>query len=305
MPIRDTIPFHAVALADRPMAEAFCPRNPYLSCDYTFSNLIGWRHLYRTEVALHKGCLLVRFERDESRRHACLMPIGAEGEALREVLLDMEEDERALEGKGLTLMGVSPEALETLRALRPKQMTARADRDYSEYIYLREKLATLEGKKLQAKRNHCHRFERSYPGWRYEEIDATNTAECYAVEEEWYLETEPAEGMANERQMIRYALSHREEIGMTGGLLRVGGRVVAFTLGMPQSARCFNVNIEKASVAYDGAYAMINREYARRVPEQFMYINREEDMGLEGLRRAKLSYRPELILDEYTVELTL
>lgn len=305
MSSQDTIPFHAVTFEDRPLVESYYTVNPYLSCDYTFSNLIGWYHVYRTEIAEHKGYLLIRFWNEENQRHAYLMPIGSDPARLREVLEDMERDQAALEEKNLTIMGATPEAVKTLESIEPAQMTELANRDYSDYIYLREKLATLSGKKLQSKRNHCNRFERTYPDWTYEEITPESLKECMAVEEEWYRETDTTDGMSDERAMIKYALTHMEEIGLVGGLLRVEGKVIAFTLGMPQSAHCYDINIEKASLEYDGAFTMINREYARRIPEQYTYVNREEDLGLEGLRKAKLSYKPEILLDEHTVVLSL
>ena len=301
----DTIPFHPVTLEDRKVLESFYEVNPYLSCDYTFSNLIGWNHVYRTEIAVHKGFLLIRFWNEENKRHAYLMPIGSDDSRLHEVLLDMEQDQAQLEEKNLTIMGATPEAVQALESIHPDQMVTLANRDYSDYIYLREKLASLSGKKLQSKRNHCNRFERTYPDWSYEEITEESLRECMEVENEWFRETDTTEGMSDERRMIRFALEHMSEIGLSGGLLRVEGKVIAFTLGMPQSTRCFDVNIEKADVAYDGAFTMINREFVRRIPEQYTYINREEDMGLPGLRKAKLSYRPEILLDEYTVVLNL
>jgi hypothetical protein len=302
----DPISFHAVTLEDRAVVESYYDTIPYLSCDYSFSNLIGWAHLYRTELAQHKGYLIIRFWNEQFTRHAYLMPVGPDDPALlRDVLEDMEKDQDALEGKDLTIMGATPEAVRRIDAAEPDQMTDLPDRDYAEYIYLREKLATLSGKKLQSKRNHCNRFERLYPDWRYEPITKDSIEECLAVEEQWYRDSDPAEGADEERRMIDFALTHMTEIGMTGGLIRVEGKVVAFTLGMPQSARCFDINVEKADVAYDGAFTMINREFARRIPEQYTYVNREEDMGLPGLRRAKLSYKPEILLEEHTVMMIL
>ena len=150
----DTIPFHSVTLKDRSILESFYEINPNLSCDYTFSNLIGWNHVYQTEIAVHKGFLLIRFWNEENKRHAYLMPIGSDDSRLREVLLDMEQDQAQLEEKNLTIMGATPEAVEALESIHPDQMVTLANRDYSDYIYLREKLASLSGKKLQSKRNH-------------------------------------------------------------------------------------------------------------------------------------------------------
>ena len=107
------------------------------------------------------------------------------------------------------------------------------------------------------------------------------------------------EGTGNERRALVYALHNFEVLGLTGGILRVNGKIVAFTFGMPINHETFGVHVEKADTTIDGAYAMINYEFANRIPEQYIYINREEDLGIEGLRKAKLSYQPVTILEKY------
>lgn len=96
--------------------------------------------------------------------------------------------------------------------------------------------------------------------------------------------------------MIKRCLVHREELGLTTGALRVEGKIIAFTFGSPINQTTFGVHVEKADINYEGAFTMINREFARRLPEQYIYINREEDLGQEGLRQSKRSYKPELML---------
>ena len=102
---------------------------------------------------------------------------------------------------------------------------------------------------------------------------------------------------------MQAALQHMDELGLTGGVLHVNGEIVAFTYGAPINGTTFDTCVEKADTNFDGAYAMINYEFANRIPEQYTYINREEDLGLEGLRKAKLSYQPEVILEKYTATL--
>ena len=96
--------------------------------------------------------------------------------------------------------------------------------------------------------------------------------------------------------MIEKCLRHREELGLLTGALRVDGKIIAFTFGSSINQDTFDIHVEKADISYEGAFAMINREFAKRIPEQYTYINREEDLGLEGLRKSKLSYKPELML---------
>ena len=109
--------------------------------------------------------------------------------------------------------------------------------------------------------------------------------------------------LGHERDAVNTALSHMEELGISGGLIRAGGQVVAFSLGSLTTADCYNVHFEKAYGEIQGAYAVINREMARWVRSTFpqvAYLNREDDMGLEGLRKAKLSYYPDILLKKYS-----
>ena len=118
-----------------------------------------------------------------------------------------------------------------------------------------------------------------------------------ALEQSWLEHHESEEGGEDmEQEVILRLLTHLEQLQLLGGILRVGGEIVAFTIGSPINETTFGVHIEKANRDYDGAFTMINKLFASTIPEQYIYVNREEDLGIEGLRRAKLSYKPELIL---------
>ena len=125
--------------------------------------------------------------------------------------------------------------------------------------------------------------------------------ECLDLEAEWCKANncDQHEGTGNERRALVYALHNFEELGLTGGILHVDGKIAAFTFGMPINQDTFGVHVEKADTSIDGAYAMINYEFANHIPEQYVYLNREEDLGIEGLRKAKLSYQPAIILEKY------
>ncbi len=296
----DKIEFHKVSIEDRDMVMKFLQYNPYCNCDYSFGNLYNWCDYYHTALAFHKDMLVVRFRSTETGREAFLVPIG-HGD-LKEVLMDMEYTIRDLD-QHLTLMAVQDTALEAIEATHPLDLHVIKNRDNSDYLYERERLETLSGKKLQSKRNHINKFKRLYPDYTYEEISADNARECLELEYQWYRDTEETPGMDAERQMVRRALSHFEEIGLNGGAIRVEGRIIAFTLGMPISPQCFGVHVEKADTTYEGSFAVINQEFVHHLPEQYIRINREEDLGIPGLRRAKLSYQPLKVLDKHTIVL--
>lgn len=124
------------------------------------------------------------------------------------------------------------------------------------------------------------------------------------LEEKWSqqkTENSEREGYADERRSMRYVLNHWSELDGHGGALLVGGKLVAFTFGAAVNHDTFDVCVEKADTEYDGAFAMINREFARSLPPRFVYVNREEDLGISGLRKAKLSYHPAILLHKYAI----
>ena len=106
------------------------------------------------------------------------------------------------------------------------------------------------------------------------------------------------ENIRNERRALTYALHHFEELDLTGAVISVDGKIAAFTFGAPISHNTFGVHYEKADINIDGIYSAINQEFASHLPEQYIYLNREEDLGIPGLRQAKLSYHPVLLLEK-------
>ena len=290
------IPFKDVTLADRDTITSFTMKSDRRNCDLSFSNLCSWRFLYDTQFAVVDNFLVFKFWAGEQL--AYMMPVGT-GD-LKAVLWELIEDARK-ENQHFCMLGVCSNMRADLEAILPGQFTFTEDRDYADYIYLRSDLSTLKGKKFQAKRNHINRFRNTYPDYEYTPITPDRIQECLDLEAEWCKvnHCDQQEGTGNERRALIYALHNFEALGLTGGILHVNGTMVAFTFGMPINHETFGVHVEKADTSIEGAYAMINYEFANRIPEQYIYINREEDLGLEGLRKAKLSYQPVTILEKY------
>lgn len=290
------IPFKDVTLADRDTITSFTMKSDRRNCDLSFSNLCSWRFLYDTQFAVVDNFLVFKFWAGEQL--AYMMPVGT-GD-LKAVLWELIEDARK-ENQHFCMLGVCSNMRADLEAILPGQFTFTEDRDYADYIYLRSDLSTLKGKKFQAKRNHINRFRNTYPDYEYTPITPDRIQECLDLEAEWCKvnHCDQQEGTGNERRALIYALHNFDALGLTGGILHVNSKIVAFTFGMPINHETFGVHVEKADTNIEGAYAMINYEFANRIPEQYIYINREEDLGLEGLRKAKLSYQPVTILEKY------
>ena len=228
------------------------------------------------------------------------------GVAAKDIALELLRQDACERGIPLRLFGLLPEERDRLEALCPGRFRFHSVRDSADYVYETEQLAQLHGKKLQAKRNHCNRFEAAYPDYRVLPLTADQLPRCRAFTDEWYrlhfLENDPAD-YALEQRAIGLAFDHFDALGMTGLVLEVEGEVVAFAMGNPIRPDMFDVNFEKARADMNGPYPMINREFARRIAETpYRFLNREDDMGLEGLRRAKESYIPDLLLEKLLAE---
>lgn len=288
--------FKDIELSDKAIISSYTLRSPRRNCDLSFSNLCSWRFLYGTQYAIFEDYLLLKFRADGELVY--MMPIGTGN--LERALNALLEDAHH-EGKPLCLLGICAGMCEEIESWLPGQFEFTADRDYADYLYLRSDLATLSGKKFQAKRNHVNRFKRTYANYEYTSITPDRIEECLELETQWCAQNncDQHEGTGNERRALIYALKHFDELGLTGGILHVNGQIAAFTFGMPINETTFGIHVEKADTRIDGAYAMINYEFARHIPEQYIYLNREEDLGIEGLRKAKLSYQPVEILEKY------
>ncbi len=295
------IDFHPLTISDRDTVMRAVCHTDNRNCDLNFVNLIGWRFLYDTEMAVYEDTLIVRFK--ANGHLAYLAPVG-HGD-WTPILHAMLDDADA-QGHPFLMLGVCENSIAKLEAAMPGYFFASADRNYTDYIYDRAKLETLAGKKLQSKRNFANRFEAAHPDWQAAPLTPDDIPQCIELESKWKTRKadEPdaeVQGYENERQALLTVFSHWDELPVTGCVIRTGGQIVAFSYGGPVNADTFDVCVEKADTAFEGSFAVINREMVRMLPSQYVYINREEDLGIPGLRKAKLSYRPSLLLNKYTV----
>lgn len=289
--------FRDITPADKEAVQRFTLNSQRQNCDLSFANLCSWRFLYQTQLAFTDDFLVLRFYVDGALSY--MMPVG-EGDPTRLLAL-LEEDAHRM-GHPFQLSGVCEHTRSMLEQAQPGRLRFSTNRDLADYLYRRTDLAELKGKRYQAKRNHVNRFERMYPHHVYRPLGAEQVDECLALESQWmeHAATHGQQALADERRSLTYALRHFDELDLTGGALYVDGHIVAFTFGSPVNAHTFDVCIEKADTRFDGVYSAINQQFALHLPEQYVFLNREEDLGIEGLRKSKLSYHPESILMKYT-----
>ena len=206
-------------------------------------------------------------------------------------------------GQAFCIHLVTKEKFELLEQIFPGKYEIEYDRDFADYIYEVPKMISLAGKKLHGKRNHINKFKENYPDWSYEILTKENLEECILMAEEWKARNlcgEKGEKHA-EFCVTKRALKQFEELGLKGGVLRTGQGIVAFTLGEELNKEMFVVHIEKAFADVQGAYPMINQQFLIHEAEKYKYVNREDDTGAEGLRKAKLSYYPAFLQEKGTV----
>ncbi len=290
----DNLIFKPINIEDKELITSFTLRSNNQNCDFSFANMCSWRFLYDSEFTIVGDMLLIRFYIDG--RVVYMMPVG-EGDMKKSILL-LERDSLS-KGHPLCLLGVTPESVDVLEQLFPDDFKFIPERDYSDYIYLRDDLVYLQGKKYQAKRNHINRFKNEYD-FLYKPITADILSDCLALESEWCRQNgcEGDEALQDERKSLAYSLLHFSELGLTGGAIWINGQIAAFSFGMPINHNTFGVHVEKADISFEGIYAVMNQQFALHIPEQYMYVNREEDLGIPGLRKAKLSYHPAILLEK-------
>ena len=294
------IPFKPITIADKETITAYTLASNFPNCDFAFSNMCSWRFLYDSEYAIEDDFLFIRFyiHRNNKKHQAYMFPSG-NGD-LKKAIEKLEKD-AGENNHPLRILVVNPDGKNRLESLFSDEFIFTSDRDHFDYIYLREDLLTLKGKKYQSKRNHFNKFSKNY-AYTYLPITRETIPECLELEYKWYQANrtkEDAEDLIFENRSMIYALNHFDALGLTGGAIKVENEIIAFTYGSPVNQNTFAVHVEKADVRFDGIFSVINREFVAHIPEQYVYINREEDLGIPGLRKSKLSYQPTIILEKY------
>lgn len=292
--------FYKPNLSDRPWMHEIFYRCGKLGCEYSFANVYLWGD--QSVARLGDGLALYSCFHGDAF-YVC--PVGTPLlPAIDALAADAQE-----RGKSLRILSVSPQEAAALEAACPGRFLFRAVRSSFDYIYEIDRLADLGGKKLQAKRNHINRFQQANPEWQVEPLCDENLDECREMIARWYCrhlaEHEDAD-LTLEQRALGHALAHRKSLEMEGLCLRAAGRVIAFTMGNRISESTFDVNFEKAYSDIQGAYPLINREFARYLRQKYpelLYLNREDDMGLAGLRKAKESYVPDVMAEKLCLTL--
>ena len=287
------IQFERLNIDQKTEIDALLRHASHRGCAFSFANLYIWGRQCAARVG--NDLLLFSHFGGKTMYPYPVCP-GDPRPALDALMADARE-----RGIPFRLTGLNRQDTEHLQQWYPDQFVFHCGRDGHDYVYTIEDLAELKGKRFQPKRNHINRFLAEYPDARILPLTDETLPDAKALADRWHQRRTEEEDAGMELAALNRAFSHWHELGMEGLVLYVDSQVVAMTMGSRLSGDTFDVHFEKADLDYQGAYAVINRAFARHIREKYpevRFLNREEDMGIEGLRKAKLSYHPHHMVEK-------
>lgn len=283
--------FKKITLSDKEKLVPFLSRADELTCELSFANLLIWQPLYNNCYCIEDGMLFLKSYDDNIVTYS--LPFG-----------DMKAGfEKIIEHTGNPYPDIWAQEgprFQQFKTLYGEYYDIYESRNEFDYIYNSFDLINLSGKKYHSKRNHISAFSKQFD-WHYEDITADNIDKVRHCAEIWYTQSKDRmdDELKNEMRGVSLMLDNMDALDIKGGAIVIDDHVVAFTLGSATNPNVYNIHIEKAISGYETAYTVINREFAARNAVNYKYINREDDLGLEGLRKSKLSYHPEITLPKY------
>lgn len=291
--------FRIIDISDKERICRCLEKSDFQGCEYSFANNMAWRRLSNSKIAFFKDFYIsCAFDTDDNIP-VFVFPSG-EGNYY-EVFEEMKKYAESL-NKPLRISGVTENGLEILNSLYPSDaFTVEFDRDGSDYIYNSSDLINLSGRKYHQKRNHLSKINQY--NWSFSEITDSDFDDCISFSVVNYNNKNGIDDFSSvaEQFAINTFFTNFHKLDLFGGVIRIDGKVRAFTIGEKLNSNTLCVHIEKADTSYQGLYPAINNQFCKAFADKFMYVNREEDMGLEGLRKSKLSYNPAYLLRKNTV----
>lgn len=290
--------FRDIDISDKKKADSALKESDFMGCEYSFANNMAWKRLSDSKIAFYKNFYISCAFSTEDGIPSYAFPAGTGN--YRDVLTEMQKCSEAL-GKPLRLCGVTEKLIPLISELFPGQFICEPDRDNSDYIYNSFDLIELSGKKYHGKRNHLAHFNEL--DYTFSPITEKDFNDCITFSTMTYNSktSENEHSLIAEQYAINTYFTYFYELDLKGGIIRINGKPAAVTIGEGINSNTFCIHIEKADTSYPGIYVGINNCFARKFASGYQFINREEDLGLEGLRRSKLSYKPAFILQKYTI----
>lgn len=294
------INFQPLVKEDKAIFDEFFKNRYYENSHFNFTNLFMWRSAYQIMWAVEDQVLYLKATWDEEE--FALQPIGPEAkmqQAISNWLAYFKE-----KNKPFYMYGVEKSMVLELEKYSEVEFIIEEDRDNFDYVYHSEDLIHLAGRKYHSKKNHLNSFKKSYPEAEYKPITEELITQCKLNINGWYKKHGTFDDpiLTTERNAIIEVLNNFDYLNLQGGALVLDHRVVAFTFGEELNTDTAVIHVEKADPDVRGAYSAINQGFVEAAWSHLTYINREEDMGLEGLRKAKNSYKPIKMIEKFNVK---
>lgn len=295
------IDFQRLTDADAPRYRQFDRFRADRGCEYSFTNLRIWG---RQKVAFADGFALFFSQFDRVSVYPFPLGPGDVKPALDRVIADAKA-----RGIPCRLSSMTAGDCRRVEELYPGKFQFHTDRDSFDYVYEAEALATLKGKRYQSKRNFVNRFRQAHPDCEFQPLHSGNLPLAQQLAQQWFAQrrqAEPGVDLQLEQVALARAFRHFEALPLEGMVAVENGMPIAMTLGSPLNENTFDIHFEKALADYPGAYAAINQAFAARLTEKYpglLYLNREDDLGIPGLRQAKLSYHPARMVEKFWARL--
>ncbi len=290
--------FKPLTCDDRERFNQVVKRYYYQNAESSFTNLFLWSKSYNIQAAFGEYALYISFT-DRTGMQTYLAPFLYDMDRSIQFALSELKSHIKSETGDFCIKGVVKPVREKIEKEIKTNFIFFEDRENFEYIYLSEDLINLAGKKLHAKRNHINYFLKNYQ-YEYRPYDISLKEECVEHINDWVDMKGDSRSINDEIDVLHRILDNHEALGVKGAVIFVNGKIEALTFGEALNKDTALIHIEKANPNIRGLYPMINREFVAHEWADFTYINREEDMGLEGLRKAKLSYNPVYLLEKYS-----
>lgn len=294
--------WHTPTLKDIEILQKSACNNSLFGNNYSAVNSFLYNLKYNSQIAIYNNWVFEKYSVEEGAVFNFPHNIDGDNTDLQSAISLLESESKEL-NQPCVFRNITSKEKDMLLKINPQILVTDAP-ELSDYIYLTENLASLPGSKYSKKRNHINQFIKKYPDYRFEVLTAANLDEAREVEEKW-LDGSTDEDLLTEQKIIYKAFDNFEQLAnlcsLTGGLIYIQNQPIAFCLASTLSSEITDIHFEKCiePFAHDGGYAIINKEFAKTVTTK--YLNREEDLGIEGLRKAKLSYYPEIILEKFIV----
>ncbi len=271
--------------------------------DLTFTNLLMWQQTYGLQIEyLSELDYWILWASPKGWKSFFLPLLGdySDSDKLREILVYLDKLAEK-EGFELNFRRLPQQLAEKLVQLDPR-LQMEEDRSTFDYLYQTTDLINLAGRKYHSKRNHFNQFQRKYQ-WEYRSMTPALATDCLQLETSWFdLKSQAAETLSDENFAMKTVLENFDVLGVSGGVLLIEGEIQALAVGEVLNNKTAVIHIEKANTAYDGVYATINQQFVMHQFAEFELINREEDMGIDGLRQAKLSYYPIKLVKKFVLK---